>query len=384
MAKREVLLDRWRTIEEEEELHANDGDNPVIRRRLHLLKEQWFSDTFKYLISLPREEHIWCGDFDLMGPLLETFYNYYKDDRPDSPLRLLWKRMSGEMRHCIQCVSQHHHAQEMYDKEYETSSIGPLLEVLRSIDEERVTRHLREINDRLKKQEYDHLRDNVDVVSLMYEVLMFPVLLDDQSLLSEFELFIEAVDNMHELALSGHQQFPGVYALLFLNRRVRTVGRRLARSMEKLRGATDLEPLQPLLKKFVGFLETEILPSASKTSRPRAQMERLSIWLGITSLLEFLEPPAFEEGILECYPIFFDIVLNHISGDSAEFSHAVSCLKELFKMLGCKLWLRSTLSPSVMRNTLLGQCFHTRNEKIHKDILDLFPPFLQKFICPVP
>jgi senataxin len=60
----------------------------------------------------------------------------------------------------------------MYDKEYETSSIGPLLEVLRSIDEERVTQHLREINDRLKKQECDHLRDNVDVVSLMYEVLL--------------------------------------------------------------------------------------------------------------------------------------------------------------------------------------------------------------------
>uniref|UniRef100_A0A6N2LBK7 Helicase Sen1 N-terminal domain-containing protein n=1 Tax=Salix viminalis TaxID=40686 RepID=A0A6N2LBK7_SALVM len=379
MAKRELLLDRWRTIEEEEELHADDGDNPVIRRRLHLLKEQWFADTFKYLISLATEEHIWCGNFDLMAPLLETFYNYYKDDRLDSPLRLLWKRMSGEMQHCIQCVSQHHQAQEMYDKEYEMSSIGPLLEVLRSIDEERVTHHLREINDRLKKQEYDPLRDNVGVVSLMYEVLMFPVLLDDQSLLSEFELFIEAVDNMHELALSGHQQFPGVYALLFLNRRVRTVGRRLARSMEKLRGATDLEPLQPLLNKFIGFLETEILPSASKTSRPRAQLERLSIWLGITSLLEFLEPPAFEEGILERYPIFFDIVLNHISGDSAEFSHAVSCLKELFKMLGCKLWLRSTLSPSVMRNTLLGQCFHTRNEKIHKDIFDLFPPFLQAF-----
>lgn len=37
---------------------------------------------------------------------------------------------------------------------------------------------------------------------------MFPVLLDDQSLLNEFELFIEAVDNMHELALSGQQQFP--------------------------------------------------------------------------------------------------------------------------------------------------------------------------------
>lgn len=37
---------------------------------------------------------------------------------------------------------------------------------------------------------------------------MFPILLDDQSLFTEFEIFIEAVDNMHELALAGHQQFP--------------------------------------------------------------------------------------------------------------------------------------------------------------------------------
>ena len=37
---------------------------------------------------------------------------------------------------------------------------------------------------------------------------MFPVMLDDQSLFTEFEIFIEAVDNMHELALAGDQQFP--------------------------------------------------------------------------------------------------------------------------------------------------------------------------------
>ncbi|KAK8349140.1 hypothetical protein V6Z12_A06G123500 [Gossypium hirsutum] len=210
----------------------------------------------------------------------------------------------------------------------------------------------------------------------MYEVLTFPALLDDQALFIDFEKFIEAVDDMHELALAG-QQFPGVYALLFFNRRVRTVGHRLAKCMGKMRRAMDLEPLQPLLKKFIGFLENEVLPSPLETSRPRAQLDRLPIWLGITSLLEFLEPPAFEEGILERYPIFLDIVLNHISGDSPEFSHAVSCLRELFTMLGCKLWLRATLSPSVMRNTLLGQCFHTRNEKMHKDIFDLFQPFLQ-------
>lgn len=50
--------------------------------------------------------------------------------------------------------------------------------------------------------------------------------------------------------------------------------------------------------------------------------------------LGFLEPPAFEEGILEPYPFFLDIVLNHISGDSVEFSHAVTCLRLLFEMLG--------------------------------------------------
>ncbi|KDP25042.1 hypothetical protein JCGZ_22577 [Jatropha curcas] len=332
IASRRELLDRWRGIEETEEEQNDDGD-PLQRRRLHKLKEEWFADTFNFLITLPKETHIWCGSWDLMGPLLETFYNYFKDERSDSPLRLLWKRISEEIRQCVQCISQHHQAQEMYSTEYEFSSIGPLLDVLRSLDEERVTQHLREMNARLKREEYDPLRDNSEVVSLMYEVLMFPILLDDQSLITEFESFIEAVDNMHELALAGHQQFPGVYALLFFNRRVRTVGRHLARSMEKLRRAADMEPLQPLLNKFIGFLETEALPSVSKTSRPRAQMERLSIWLGFTSLLEFLEPPVFEEGILERYPIFFDIVLNHISGDSAEFSHAVSCLKELFKML---------------------------------------------------
>lgn len=55
--------------------------------------------------------------------------------------------------------------------------------------------------------------------------------------------------------------------------------------------------------------------------------------------LEFVEPPALEEGILERYPIFFDIVLNHVSGDSPEFSHAVICLRELFKMLGRCIFL---------------------------------------------
>ncbi|RZB62240.1 Helicase SEN1 isoform B [Glycine soja] len=377
LATRRELLDRWRDIEGEEENDDDDNADPSKLCSLHLNKEQWFADAYNFLICLPGGSHIWCGFWDIMGPLLETFYNYFKDDRQDSPLRLLWKRISDEMRQCLQCISQHHQAQDMYNTEYESSSIGPLLDVLQKLDCERVTFHLRDINTKIVGEKYNPSCDNGEVVNVLYEVLMFPILLDYQPLFTEFELFVEAIDNKHELALSGHQQFPGVYALLFCKRSVRSVGYRLAGSMGKLRRATDLEPLQPLLKKFISCLEADALPVTLETSTSRTQLDRVSLWIGIKSLLGFLDPSTFEEGILERYPFFVDIVLNHISGDSLEFSHAVTCLRLLFEMLGCKLWLRFTLSPSVMRNTLIGQCFHTCNEKIHRDIFGLFQPLLQ-------
>lgn len=132
--------------------------------------------------------------------------------------------------------------------------------------------------------------------------------------------------------------------------------------------ASDLEPLQPLLKKWISFLETEVLPTSTETLRPRLQLKRADVWLGIKSLyvslkpattlsclylnvsvsiywililflffisrLGFLEGPAFEDGILERYPVFLNIILNHVSDDTSDFSYAVSCLKASFEMLG--------------------------------------------------
>lgn len=378
--KRKELLYRWRGIEEEDE-NDDDDDSPIAsnkRRRLRQLKENWFSDAFSFLIHLPKENHIWCGYRDLMGPLLETFYNYFEDKREDSPLKILWKRISEELGRCTQCICQHHQAQESYSMEYDSISVGPLVSVLQTLDEERVTEHLKEINAKIAQGEYDPACVNAEVVSIMFEILMYPILLDDQSLVAEFQIFIEAVDNSHELTLAGHQRYPGIYALLFLKcRRARSIGFRLAVHAGKLREASELEGLHPLLKRYIGFLETEVVSSTTKSNRPRVLLERTTIWHGIKSLLGFLEPPAFEEGILEHYPDFLSIVLNHISDDSLEFSYAVNCLRNLFGMLGCKLWLTAILSPSVIHNTLLSQCFHTRNEKSHKDIFDLFQPFLQ-------
>ncbi|KAL0354365.1 UNVERIFIED_CONTAM: hypothetical protein Sradi_3883400 [Sesamum radiatum] len=106
-----------------------------------------------------------------MGPLLETFYNYFKEECHDSPLKLLWNRISEEMRSCTLCIHQHHQAQKMYDKEYEESCISPLLDVLRMLDEERISQHLKDLNARIAKGEYDAGHDYAEVVSVMFESL---------------------------------------------------------------------------------------------------------------------------------------------------------------------------------------------------------------------
>jgi len=114
---------------------------------------------------------------------------------------------------------------------------------------------------------------------------MYPVLLDDQSLANQFQMFIETIDESYELSLSTDQQYPGVYALLFFKTgKARAIGLRLARSMGKLRRAVDLKPLQPLMPKYINFLEAEVLPSTSEHSRPRVQLKGADIWLGFKSL----------------------------------------------------------------------------------------------------
>lgn len=51
------------------------------------------------------------------------------------------------------------------------------------------------------------IKDTSNIVFVL-QVFMFPVLLDDQSLVTEFQTFIEAVDDSNELTLAGHQQYP--------------------------------------------------------------------------------------------------------------------------------------------------------------------------------
>eukprot|EP00897_Mesotaenium_endlicherianum_P004200 jgi/Mesen1/3808/ME000206S02986 len=97
---------------------------------------------------------------------------------------------------------------------------------------------------------------------------------------------------------------------------------------------------------------------------------------GIEGRLLVLEAPALEEGLVERYPPFVNIVLNHVSEDSAIFARALSCLRILLESLGYKLWVHTNFSPSVVRNTLMSQCFNSAREALHADLFALIPPFL--------
>lgn len=129
-----------------------------------------FSDTFDFLMHSPKGTHLWCGFWDLMGPLLETFHGYFDDNKNDSPLKLIWKRISYELNHCTQCVCQHYQAQDSYNDEYESQTVGPLLKLLRILDEERVTQHLKHINAAITKGIYNAETHAAQVVSVMFEV----------------------------------------------------------------------------------------------------------------------------------------------------------------------------------------------------------------------
>lgn len=113
-----------------------------------------FSHCFDFLESLAKEEHIWCGYADIMGPFLEMFHGYFHDEEENTPLRTTWKRVSQELGICTQCVCEHHQAQGFFDTEYRSDTVDPLLKVLQLLDEERVTKHLEQINAKIQLKEY--------------------------------------------------------------------------------------------------------------------------------------------------------------------------------------------------------------------------------------
>ncbi|CAM6095945.1 unnamed protein product [Calypogeia fissa] len=365
------LLQQWKDIED---LEAEEPEDKFKAK-----KEQWFLQAFAFLRDLPDESHCWCGHKEIMQPLLEPFYGYFHETSPNTPLKVLWRRLSKEMRACTRCVVQHHKAKDFYVSEFVEEVVKPLLDIVRALDEERVAGHIKELVHKFNMDTLDPKEDSRAVISVMFEVLMYPFLLDDAEINDTVGLFLLHVEETHDLSLAAGQRYPGVYSLLLhKDQGVRRIAGKLTQSLPTFKDEHEMESIQPMLGMCMNCLEYDSFDSTlyAKHGRPRASFTREALWIGLTTLLNLLEPPAFLKGVMEKYPTFVSIVLNHISEVTPVFWNALRCLKLLLQVLGYKLWLGTTFSPGVMRNTLLSQCFHSREERLHVHIFDLFEPFL--------
>lgn len=380
------LIQQWKEIEE---LEADEGSN-VDDDRFKVTKEQWFLQAFAFLRDLPEDSHCWCGHREIMLPLLEPFYLFYEETSSNSSLRVLWKRLCKELRSCTSCVVKHHKAKEFYISEFMEDVVKPLLDIIRALDEERVAGQMKDLLAKFDANSLDPNEDSASVICVMFEVLMFPLLLEDAEINDILKPFLIHVEESHDLSLASGQRYPGVYSLLcHADQGVRRIALKLAHSLPSFKDEQELESIQPFLQRCLHCLESDafdsssprtdsaLQPSQRSLGRPRVGFSKEALWIGLTTILGLLEAPAFLKGVLERYPVFVSIVLNHVSEATSVFWNALRCLKLLLEVLGYKLWLGMNFSPGVMRNTLLSQCFHSHEERMHVHIFDLFQPFLQ-------
>lgn len=62
------------------------------------------------------------------------------------------------------------------------------------------------------------------------------------------------------------------------------------------RSASELEPLQPWLRRCIGFLtgeENKEMEPVNEISRPRAKMDHITVWLGLKALYVPIWPSIF-------------------------------------------------------------------------------------------
>lgn len=258
IAEREaILIKQWKDIEALDSEEEDVSELEFARR-----KEAWFGQAFLFLQDLPEEEHCWCGHSDIVWPLLEPFYNYFTVSQRNTSLHTLWNRLSLEMGRCTQCILQYYKAKEMYALDFVEEVVCSLLAVLQTLDEERVATHLNDILCKMRNNTLDAEKDTAVLICVLFEVLMFPTLLDDAEIDMAFGPFLQHIEKTHDLTLAGDQRYPGVYALLFhFDQATRGVALRLAASLGKLRTAANLEPIQPLLQKHMHRLEFDLFDS---------------------------------------------------------------------------------------------------------------------------
>ena len=78
------------------------------------------------------------------------------------------------MRKCTECVLQYYKAKEMYATDFLEEVVCSLLAVLRSLDEERVSKHLNEILCKMRNNSLNSENDCGELTCVLFEVKILP------------------------------------------------------------------------------------------------------------------------------------------------------------------------------------------------------------------
>lgn len=160
------LLARWKELEELESRLGADSSNEELYLNS---KERWFAHAAPFLRDLPVEEHCWCKHQRITEPFLEVFSNYTKELDPSSAVIYLWKRISKELRRCTRCIKLHHQGQAFFRDEYEADAVLHIMDVVETLDKERVVAHLKDLAVKVKDGTESADSDLSEFVCIFYE-----------------------------------------------------------------------------------------------------------------------------------------------------------------------------------------------------------------------
>eukprot|EP00898_Chlorokybus_atmophyticus_P002657 jgi/Chlat1/3392/Chrsp23S03726 len=365
------LLRQWQALQasqsEEEEEAWQDA------------KELWFSNAASYLTAEGRS-HWWCKHAKLITPMLEIFFHV----DASKEVKALWNRAARQLGACAQCVVQHHAAIAALREEYDDGSVEPLLQVLQRLNEARMSQQLTVALQTLDATGAG--AQQVDTTGItLFEVLSYPTLLEDLEINHKAANLVLQLASTHDIEFAEGERYPGLYTfLMHPNERVRSIVHPMTQRLGRFGSAEEIAVIEPQLKKCMHWLEFDLFDDnglavvqTNDQARPRFRQSKLELWSGLHRILCLLDPGVLETEVLARYPAFVSIVLNHIGETSQTFWHALRCLNTLLSVLGYRMWMHASFTPGVVCDTLLGQCFHAKDERIHKAVLDVFSPFLE-------
>lgn len=284
-------------------------------------KQAWYAHAAQFL-QRPGVDHWWCQHGDVARGLAEVL-RY--EQQP--VVQALWAAMSAQLEDCSVCVNAYHAAQAHFLEAFSEEYSGPLLDVMRRRDAERLAASL----GRTKREVKDGDGITAAVTTALFEALSYPHLLEDAEVMAGLVDTLLHIQQWCDLELAAGGRYPGLYILsAHANPAVRALVSSDVELLGAFKSAADLEPVMCVLERWVRLLEFDLFHShtAPEGERRKYVQTRMWLWAALAGMLGLQQQPAMVT-VLQAFPQLADIVVNHATSTSSHQYNALSCLQHM-------------------------------------------------------